>query len=421
LELLEGRLVLSTFLVTNTNDLGTGSLRDAITRVNADTGNSNPDIINFHIQGTGPFAIQLSSPLPNLSHPVSIDGTSESVFLHQKVGIAIDGSGLSGTSVAGLVFEQGAVSHSTIEGLAIEGFSGDGIDASSGGSFVTFRGNLIATRGTDGIDISGGGSNIQFIANKIMGNYQDAIDISTGGSNITFLNNVANGDSLQEGVNLSNGGSNITFTKNNLTDAHGSDVINLSSGGSHITFAGNVISGAVREGVNLSGGGTNLQLFRDHISITADSSLTSQIGFLLGGASAGTSATVTENVFNTQGAGTGISLESLNSLSSISLQANDFRGNLAGVSIHGDGTTAGTIDLGGGSLGSIGENDFRATKTSGITVATVTSYAIGLFDVGSSFTVFAEHNLFGAADPTRVIADITHDTAAGGSGVIMVP
>ena len=57
LELLEGRLVLSTFLVTNTNDSGSGSLRDAITRVNADTSNQNPDIVNFQIQGTGPFKI----------------------------------------------------------------------------------------------------------------------------------------------------------------------------------------------------------------------------------------------------------------------------------------------------------------------------------------------------------------------------
>ena len=70
LELLEGRLVLSTFLVTNTNDSGAGSLRDAITRVNADTGNQNSDIVNFQIQGTGPFTINLASELPAITHPI---------------------------------------------------------------------------------------------------------------------------------------------------------------------------------------------------------------------------------------------------------------------------------------------------------------------------------------------------------------
>jgi hypothetical protein len=421
LEALEGRLVLSTFLVTNTNDSDAGSLRAAITSVNGDTTNANPDTISFHIPGTGPFAIQLSSALPNITHSVIINGDSENAFLHQKVApITIDGSAITGDSVAGLVLEQGAVSHSTIRGLAIQGFSGDGIDASSGGSNVTFQNNVISTKGSVGIDISGGGSSISFINNRFNGNYQDAIKISSGGSNISFMNNVANGTSLQEGIDISSGGTNLTFTKNQITGANGSDVINLSSGGSNISFAGNVIAGDVREGVNLSGGATNLQLTHNHFTITADSSLTNQAAFVLGGSTAGTTATINSNVFDTQGAGTGLSLESMNSLSSISVQGNNFRSNLVGVFIQGDGTTAGTIDLGGGSLGSTGGNDFRGTKSGGFTVATATTYAIGLFNVSATFTVFAEHNLFSVADPTKVIADITHDVAAAGSGVIMV-
>ena len=54
---LEERILLSTFTVTNTLDnTKAGSLRWAITQVNADKGNT-VDTIDFNIPGTGPFTI----------------------------------------------------------------------------------------------------------------------------------------------------------------------------------------------------------------------------------------------------------------------------------------------------------------------------------------------------------------------------
>jgi hypothetical protein len=44
-------------------------------------------------------------------------------------------------------------------------------------------------------------------------------------------------------------------------------------------------------------------------------------------------------------------------------------------------------------------------------------YAIGLFDVSSSYTMDAQSNSF-SVSPTSVIADGSHDPAARGSGVI---
>jgi len=416
LELLEGRIVLSTFLVTNTNDSGAGSLRDAISRVNADTSNQNPDIVNFQIQGTGPFTINLATELPAITHALWIDGDSESVFLHQKAGqIVLDGTAVAGNSVSGLTINAGAVSNTTIQGLAIEHFSGDGIDASSGGSSVKFRNNVIMTNGNVGIDISGGGSNIQFLYNRITGNYTAGIDVSMGGSNVTFVNNQITGTSLQTGVDFSHGGSNLTFTKNNFTGSHGTSVVNLSGGGSNISFAGNILSGDVRVGLDLTGGGSNITLTHLHVSLTSDTSMASQVGVHLGGAAAGTVATISNSVFDAGNAGTGLLLDAMSSSSSISVQTTDFRSNLVGVSIRGDGTTAGTIDLGGGSLGSTGGNNFRTFRA-----ATATSYAIGLFNVGSSFAIFAKQNLMDVSDPATTIADGTHDTTAGGIGVITV-
>ncbi|MFO0960811.1 MAG: Calx-beta domain-containing protein [Isosphaeraceae bacterium] len=80
----------SSLVVTNTNDSGPGSLRQAILNANASPG---PDVITFRINAsnatnlnvpvagfdpvTQTWAIQLTSPLPAITDPVRIDGLSQ--------------------------------------------------------------------------------------------------------------------------------------------------------------------------------------------------------------------------------------------------------------------------------------------------------------------------------------------------------
>ena len=54
----------ATFTVTNTNDSGPGSLRQAILDANA---NSGPDTIAFNITGSGVHTISPASALPAIS------------------------------------------------------------------------------------------------------------------------------------------------------------------------------------------------------------------------------------------------------------------------------------------------------------------------------------------------------------------
>ena len=92
LERLETRQLLTTtdniYIVTNTNDSGAGSLRDAITWANAHPNDSpsTPDIIDFDIQPQDPNdlsqvatqqVIQPLTPLPAITDPVTIDGYTE--------------------------------------------------------------------------------------------------------------------------------------------------------------------------------------------------------------------------------------------------------------------------------------------------------------------------------------------------------
>lgn len=63
-----------TVVVTNTNDIGLGSLRDAITNANACIGK---DTILFDIPGTGPHTISPLSPLPAITDTVFINGYSQ--------------------------------------------------------------------------------------------------------------------------------------------------------------------------------------------------------------------------------------------------------------------------------------------------------------------------------------------------------
>ena len=95
------------------------------------------------------------------------------------------------------------------------------------------------------------------------------------------------------------------------------------------------------------------------------------------------------------------------------VEGNDFHNNRVGVAVTGNGTTAGNVDLGGGTLGSTGGNNFKS-----FLVATPTSYAIGLFNVSSAYAMDAKLNFFTPPPPT-VIADGSHDIPAGGKGSII--
>src|SRR5579884_338304 len=134
LEALEDRLLLSTYLVTNTNDSGAGSLRQAI--LNVDSG-SGGDTIAFHIGSGGVQTIQPLSALPSITQSVIIDGTTQPGYSGTPL-IELAGN-LAGSNANGLTITAG---HSVVRGLDIDRFGGDGIQLLTNGN-DTIQGNFI--------------------------------------------------------------------------------------------------------------------------------------------------------------------------------------------------------------------------------------------------------------------------------------
>ncbi len=140
LEVLEDRMLLSTFVVAKTDDSGPGTLRQAILDANA---NSGADTIKFSISGSGVQTITPTSQLPTITDPVTIDGTTQLGYAPDKPLIVLDGS-QAGNSI-GLLCKVGG---NIVEGLVICNFAQFGIvldgstDSNHGNNIVS---NFIGT------------------------------------------------------------------------------------------------------------------------------------------------------------------------------------------------------------------------------------------------------------------------------------
>jgi hypothetical protein len=308
-EALEGRLLPSIFTVTNTNDSGAGSLRQAILDANAHQGTNT---IAFNIGGGGVQTIQPVSALPTITNPVLIDGTTQPGFAGSPL-IVLNGS-LAGAGVSGLTIRAG---YSTVEALVINGFAADGIDLQIGGS-NNINGNWIGTDATGSRAVANGGNGLSIASsnnliggagagagNVISGNLNDGIyiqgpsttgstvqgnDIGTDARGIQALGNHGNGVTVANGAhsitiggaqsfgsNLISGnggdgvevasaslilvtgnriGTDITGTRA-LGNAYGVYVADASSGdiGNGGTGQGNLISGNTTAGIYIGGGG----------------------------------------------------------------------------------------------------------------------------------------------------------------------
>src|SRR6185436_4434526 len=256
LEPLEDRSVLSTFLVTNTDDGGPGSLRSAMIDANNTPNVGGPDRIEFNIPGDGVHIIQpttlfgLPQALPVIHDPVIIDGYTQpganpntlTIGDDAHLKIEIDGSLISASGPRLFVI-GGTGSGSTVRGLAITHvpyaciqFSEFGADAADNNTIV---GNFIGTD-AGGLTYQGGGPAIL----SVRGNNNHI-----GGPNPADRNVIAP-DSFVPTASISLGTGTGTVIQGNYIGVNkdGTAPLQAPSGGfaidvgtDHNTIAGNVI------------------------------------------------------------------------------------------------------------------------------------------------------------------------------------
>ena len=303
----------ATITVTGTGDTiavdGLVTLREAITSannnasVNADVSGQAPgaygtDTINFNIAGAGVKTINVGANFPTITGPVTINGysqTGSSVNTIANSGNAVILIELNGTNAGsganGLTLASGSAS-STIRGLAINRFPGNGILVQSNAN--TIIGNFIGTNaagttrspnGTfpssgDGILIQGSSNNNIGTAapadrNVVSGNALGGVHIN-GTILAPATGNIIRGNF----IGIDKGGINGVGTRTEPAPAPGSTEGNNLygveiSGGTSNTVGGtgagdrNVI-GFNAEGINLNNGAQSNFIQGNYIGVGAN-------------------------------------------------------------------------------------------------------------------------------------------------------
>jgi parallel beta-helix repeat protein len=256
-------------MVTNTDDGGPGSLRQAILDANALSGR---EVIRFNISGA--TSIAPLTALPAITNPVIVDATTQPGYGGSPV-VELTGAGLTSSTISGLSIIGSQV---TVRGLSITAFPSNGIAVSTG-SLGVIEDNWIGVRpsgtlagntrlgGTAGIYVSASSSNV--IARNVIG----------GHSNNTF----------KAGVFIL-GNANLNRIENNKigTDATGMTAMANARGvvleslgvtqPANNVVTGNLIAGNPQGGIAFECGGTSCgavgtQITDNTIGLKADGTL----------------------------------------------------------------------------------------------------------------------------------------------------
>jgi VCBS repeat-containing protein len=410
---------LATFAVTNTNDSGAGSLRQAILDANS---NAGLDSISFNIDTSDPnynallgvWRIQPLSDLPAITETALLDGWTQTGFAGNPL-IELDGSLAAGSS-AGILVQGSDV---TIRGFIIHSFIDDGIELAGDfgqGDNNIVQGNWIginaagvaAPNGDHGILLTSGAAN-NIIggtganeANVIAGNTQAGIVIRNAGSNgnvvignyigvgtdgVTSIGNGANGiDILDTSTNNRIGGDGAG--EGNIIANSGGNGINVqaTAGAANSILANSIYtSGGLGIDLNSDGvtandagdadaGPNDLQNFPDITAATSGGGMTQITGSLA------SSATTTYRIeffasSTADGSGYGEGATYLGS----TVVTTDGSGNAVfDVSLSGVTVTAGyavsataTVDQGGGSYGPTSEFGLASSAVAGNSAPTL--------------------------------------------------
>lgn len=234
------------FTVTNTNDSGTGSLRQAILDANSMGGGT----IQFTIPGSGVHTISPLTVLPTITQTVTIDGYTQSgssvntnpptMGLNTVLKIELSGVN-SGTNFGGLIVNA---PNCTVRGLVINRFVGDGIRVCTDGN--VFEGNFIGTDPT-GTTAFGNGSGA--VAGIDFGFCGTPASCTIGGTTPDARNLISG--NISSGIGLGSGSGNTVQGNLIGTDVTGTLALGNSGVGVGTVGSGALIGGATVDARNI--------------------------------------------------------------------------------------------------------------------------------------------------------------------------
>lgn len=242
----------ATYTVTNLNDNGAGSLRQAIIDSN---GNPGADIINFdNLNGT----INLVTALEGIMDTVTING-------QQATNITINAAGKNQC----LAFQGGA--GSVVKGIVCSGGNAVGIDVQPAASVTvggTGAGEKVQVTGVAGPGLRVNGSatvlgsifNANNIGISLNGATSTSIgDGTVGGRNLIYSNN-------NDGLDIQGATTNFTINNNYIGSANGindngngNNGILISGSANGGTIQNNLISGNTQAGIRIFNGTHTIQ------------------------------------------------------------------------------------------------------------------------------------------------------------------
>jgi hypothetical protein len=250
-EPLETRTLLAAFVVTNANDSGPGSLRQAILSANATSG---ADTVSFAI-GRGRATIAPLTALPAITDPLTVDASTQPGYAGVPL-VELSGARLpAGNSTTGLTVTAGA---STVRGFAINRFGGNGISLLSRGG-NTVADNYVGTdaTGSAAAPNDGQGILVQSSANVIggtsprdrnvvSGNTKNGIQLYTAAAwGARILGNYIGTNAAGTGA-VANGKCGVSVGSANNT-------IGGSTAGARNVISGNTADGVLVAGTGASG------------------------------------------------------------------------------------------------------------------------------------------------------------------------
>jgi hypothetical protein len=299
--------------------------------------------------------ISLLAPLPIITVPMTIDGTSYPGFAGTPP-IQLDGTNVASAfpppgpaSVTGLSIQAANV---VIKGLVIDNFSGDGIDLLQGAQDTVtecyigtdLTGKIAKPNGGDGIDIFsqnntiGGATTSQ--GNVISGNGGDGIRIMQGGLNNSVFAN-AIGTDVTGAAALPNGGNGVHILgggSNHIGDSNVNPVVNPGS------WNGNVISGNKLDGVRIESFAQGNDIYQPANNTVAENAIGTDDTGTFAIPNQGNGVSIVNGADNVVGSGVGLANPNVisgNAQNGVSISGNlatgnTVTGNLIGVTLAGN-------------------------------------------------------------------------------------